>query len=55
VKIKSQAKIIEELTKKKRVGGYGMIQNKPLTLHIINYDDDIDSNLDSLSQADDPL
>jgi len=30
-----------------------MIQDKPLTLHIINYEDDIDSNVDSTSQADD--
>lgn len=53
VKIKAQNKIIEELNKKKRVGGYGIIQDKPLTLHILkDEEDENDSNYDSASQAD---
>lgn len=52
LKIKAQNKLIDELTKKKRVGGYGVIQDKPLTLHILkDEEDDLDSNVDSTSQA----
>lgn len=52
MKIKSQNKIIDELNKKKRVGGYGIIQDKPLTLHILKdeEEDQNDSNYESSSQ-----
>jgi hypothetical protein len=40
MKIKAQNKVIEELNKKKRVGGYGIIQDKPLTLHILKDEED---------------
>lgn len=44
--------MIDELTKKKRVGGYGVIQDRPLTLHILkDEEDDNDSNFDNTSQA----
>lgn len=46
--------MIEELNKKKRVGGYGIIQDKPLTLHILkDEEDENDSNHDSNSQPED--
>jgi hypothetical protein len=42
------------LNKKKRVGGYGIIQDKPLTLHILkDEEDENDSNHDSNGQAED--
>lgn len=51
LKIKSQNKIIDELSKKKRVGGYGIVQDRPLTLHILkDEEDDNDSNFDTGSQ-----
>jgi hypothetical protein len=54
MKIKAQNKVIEELNKKKRVGGYGIIQDKPLTLHILkDEEDENDSNHDSNSQPED--
>ena len=35
LKIKAQNKIIEDLSKKRRNGGYGALQDPPLTLHIL--------------------
>ena len=43
--------MIEEFSKKKRVGGYGIKIDKPITMHIINdEDDENDSNFDKDSQ-----
>lgn len=54
MKIKAQNKLIDELTKKKRVGGYGIIQDRPLTLHILkDEEDDNDSGAESISQLED--
>ena len=51
LRIKTQTKMIEEFSKKKRVGGYGINIDKRITMHIINdEDDEIDSNFDKDSQ-----